>query len=658
MKRNLLLLLFLAAYFIVQTNPLNAGGSQPLWTKSNSVNWQKVTSLGQLVASTPKGLIGINTDTGAELWVITELKNAPESSYEQVPQSPFILVSSAEGGKNIYIVDPVEGKIVFSSLEAGVVEVVDRYFLYQSNKIMVLGSGKSGKSTETVMVDMASGKKLWSKTGAYSFITGARDLGNNEVLITSAFFASKVNAVSGDEIWKSPIDPKTAGMASVLGMLEGFASQKLTKDDIMAQLITTPEKPDLFMIAAQKKNESVKTDSKGAKTVSISYTSVYMAFDISTGKHQWPAVVEMKFPLGVSYAAKQGLVVCSASDGNVNMLSYTDGSRMLGKKGGGLGLKGPGAGMAPLSDGKLLIVSGNGNNSALTVLDPQTGLLTFDKAVKIKGNVNYTSMLPKGVLVGTDAEVNYLNTATGEWYFAEALEGGSGLIADNEESVYVFNTGDNLLYVMETGGTSIKPLSTVPVQFQGKEKPKDVEITSNGILITSDQNLALISKDGKIVFNQYYPAPGVSDFRKALLIASAVRAAYYTAAFTAYSAAFGATSQSINVKDPGSQATKDVTADISRVFGSAAVTGAGYTATYIKMATQRFKATTQAQEYMLIMTTETKKDSKLIQVSKADGKVMTTIPLGKDKQPVYDVDMVEGKLYYMKDASTMECYKF
>ena len=137
-----------------------------------------------------------------------------------------------------------------------------------------------------------------------------------------------------------------------------------------------------------------------------------------------------------------------------------------------------------------------------------------------------------------------------------------------------------------------------------------------------------------------------------------MRAAYYTAAFTTYSAAFGATSQSIHVKDPGSQATKDVTADISRVFGDAAVTGAGYTASYIKMAQQRFKATTQTQEYMLVMTSETKKDSKLLQVSKTDGKVINSIPLGKDKQPIYDVDLVEGKLYYMKDGAKMEAYQF
>jgi len=61
---------------------------------------------------------------------------------------------------------------------------------------------------------------------------------------------------------------------------------------------------------------------------------------------------------------------------------------------------------------------------------------------------------------------------------------------------------------------------------------------------------------------------------------------------------------------------------------------------------------------MLVMTAESKKDVKLLQVSKADGKVMNTIQIGKDKDPIYDVDLVDGKLYYMKDAAKMECYKF
>jgi hypothetical protein len=76
------------------------------------------------------------------------------------------------------------------------------------------------------------------------------------------------------------------------------------------------------------------------------------------------------------------------------------------------------------------------------------------------------------------------------------------------------------------------------------------------------------------------------------------------------------------------------------------------------MAQQRFKATTETPEYNLIMTSPDKTTVQLIQVSKITGEVQSTIQLGKDKNPKYDVDMVDGKLYYMKDAVKMECYKF
>lgn len=637
-----------------------AGGATPLWTKDmkNAILWQKVTSLGLLVASTGKGLIGINTNTGEEMWVIEELKNCPENSYQQIPQSPFITMSSADAARSVYVVNPLRGSIVFSSKAAGLEQVVDKYFLYLSAKILVIGTSQGSKNTEMVMVDMANGSKLWSKSGAYSFTTGVKDLGNNEVLITSAFFASKINATSGEEFWKTGMDPKTAGMASALSMLEGFASKKLTKEEVMAQLIVPPGDEKMFLIAAQKKNESTKTDSKGVKSVSITFSSVYMAFETTSGKHMWTSVVELQQPLGISYASADGLIVCSSSGGNINMLNYANGTRMLGKKGSGLNLKGPAAGMAPLGDGRILIVSGSGSSSSVTILDPKSGMFTIDKAAKIKGMVSYTEILPAGVLVGTDENVNLFNISTGEWYWEKALEGGSHLIASDLQKIYIFNTDDNLLYSMDVSATTAKPLSTTPVAFQGKEKPSAIEITTNGVLITSDQNLALFEASGAVKFNQYFPAPAISDFKKALLIASAVRAAYYTAVYATYSAAFGAASQSIEVKDSQSKATKDVTGSISKAFGDATVKGASYTAAYIAMAQQRFTATTQATDYMLVMTAESKKDVKLLQVSKTDGKVINTIQIGKDKDPVYDVDLVDGKLYYMKDATKMECYKF
>lgn len=647
--------------FIVILNLTNAyaSGIQPLWSKDlkTTINWQKVTPLGQLMLCTGKGIIGVDTKTGDELWVIEELKNSPENSYLPVKQSPFISLSSAEDRNSLYIIDPLNGKILFSSKAAGLEKVTDKFFLYQDFKILVIGNSSS-KTTDLVMADMVSGKKLWSKSGDFSFTTAAKGLGNDEVLITSAFFATKIKASTGEELWKTPIDPRTAGMANLLGKLEGFAAKQITKEDVMAQLITPANQPGLFIIAAQKKNESTKTDSKGAKTVSISYSSVYMAFELATGKHKWAAVVELPNQLGISYPANDGLLVCAGNGGSINMLNYNDGTKMLGKRGGGLGLKGPATGIAPLGDGKLLVVSDQGSNSSLTVLDPKTGLLTFDKAVKLKGTVSYTELLPGGILVGSDKEVNLLNTTSGEWYFENAVEGGAGLIASDNESVYLFNTKDGLAYQMDLKATALKPLNTTPIKFQGKEEPGAIEIINNEIVLTSDQNLAGIDKKGVVKFNSYFPSPTLSDFKKALLIASAVKAAYYTAVMTTYSAAVGVSSQAIQVKDSQTRAAKDITANVSGVLGEAAVTGANYTMAYIKMAQQRFKATTQTQNYMLVMTAESKKDIRLLQVSKSTGAVMNTITIGKDKDPVYDVDMIDGKLYYLKEASTLVCYQF
>ena len=211
---------------------------------------------------------------------------------------------------------------------------------------------------------------------------------------------------------------------------------------------------------------------------------------------------------------------------------------------------------------------------------------------------------------------------------------------------------------MNPNETSVKAINTVPVKFGGKEDANGIEVTEQGILLKSEQNIALMDKSGTIKFNKYFPAPGLSGFKKALLIASAVRAAYNTAALTAYSAAFGGASQSIKVKDADSKIAKDATASVSVMFGEAAASGVGYTVNFIKQANQRFKATSETPNYMLIMTAESSKNIKLVQVSKTTGEVLNTIQIGKDKDPIYDVDMVEGKLYYMKDATKMECYKF
>ncbi|MFM9009184.1 MAG: PQQ-binding-like beta-propeller repeat protein, partial [Bacteroidota bacterium] len=437
--KNSLALLTAVLLFALPASGI-AGGA-PAWTKDmkSAIIWQKVTSLGQLVAATPRGIVGIDPKSGEELWLASEIQNAPESSYEDISNSPFISLGSDEG-KNFCILDPENGKVVFNAKSVGLEKVSDRFFLYQSGKILVIGTSGGGKNTEMIMVEMSTGKKLWNKTGSFTFVTAVKDLGNDEVLTLSAFFAAKINASTGTEIWKQPIDPAMAKMAGLMSSLESFVANNVTREELMTQLITTPHMPGGFIMAGQSKKASVKTDAQGNKTTTYTYSSIFMAFDLAAGTHKWGAVVNKQYPLGISYPIAEGLIISSANTGNLNMLSYADGSTRLGKKGGGVNLKGPAAGAVQLKDGKLLLISNNGENSTLAALDPKSGQLTFEKAAKIDGLVSFTELLPNGVLVGTNEEVNYLNTSSGDWYLEDAIPGGAGCIAGDDKQTFVFNT--------------------------------------------------------------------------------------------------------------------------------------------------------------------------------------------------------------------------
>ncbi|MFM9027991.1 MAG: hypothetical protein ACKOQ6_08340, partial [Bacteroidota bacterium] len=120
--------------FISFINSSIAQGSNA-WTKdfTSAIIWQKVTSLGQLVASTSRGLIGIDPKTGEEIWLTTDALNAPESSFESITNSPFISVGT-DNGKNFCIIDPDNGKMIFNAKSVGLEQVADKHFLYASGK--------------------------------------------------------------------------------------------------------------------------------------------------------------------------------------------------------------------------------------------------------------------------------------------------------------------------------------------------------------------------------------------------------------------------------------------------------------------------------------------------------------------------------------------
>jgi hypothetical protein len=229
-------------------------------------------------------------------------------------------------------------------------------------------------------------------------------------------------------------------------------------------------------------------------------------------------------------------------------------------------------------------------------------------------------------------------------------------VATSNDLTWLFNTKDGLLYVVGNGGGDAKPMGSVPLVFEGKEKPTGLEVLGEGLVVTSDQNLALLNREGEAKVRKYYPAPRESGLVRALKYASAVRAAYYAGAYGYTSAAFGAASQNIQVQDANSAAAKEITAAVSDIYGEGANEAAGAAKRFFQEANARFKATASTNDMHYVLSEATKGQYALVALRKSNGSEVGTIPLGSNKEPQYEVDAITNTVYLLS-GNEVRCFK-
>lgn len=625
-----------------------------------AIMWQKVTSLGNVIASTGTSLIGIDPETGKINWTLNQVQYTVEDRFENIEGTPFFSVTDNKG--TLFIIEPFEGKILFSSAEAGLEKISDKYFLYKSNGILIIGFETGQKAPSMIMVDMTTGKKSWKKDGEFSRISACYDLGNDEFIVSTLFYVFRMTVKTGEVKWKKCIDAKFEAMGSLLTMLDkGAANSSLLSGQVNAALVLTEHANDLVFMAAQKETQKQVKGSDGKTTTTIEYSSFYNAFKLSTGEYAWPKTIEIKGRLGLLIPGKNGLIIThgtmNMNNSAVNMVNYTTGAMLWGKNGKGIDVKGSPVGNAEVN-GKMIISSANDRTSFVYSLNTVTGTMDFEKPAKISGAIQSLETSGNNLLVATDEEIDLFNASTGEFSFEKPLKGNSNNITSADGKIYIMNDKDDMLYILEKGSTAAKPLSKLPVKFQGKEKSGRLEVRDKGILITSDQNIALVDFSGNTAFNKYYAAPGESGWTKALLIANAVYGAYATAVYSYTSAAFGAVSQSIEVKNTDTKIAKDMTRVISDAYGDAASSGMSFTKNCVAAASRRFKASSESSNSMFMMIEIAKKQYGLAQINKETGEKIAVIDMAKDKTPSYDLDIVENKVYYKNGDKKLLAFKF
>lgn len=649
--RELVLLFILVGFGIVAEAQM-----KPLWTRKipEGVRWQMVTPLGHYIVGTPQGIAGINPEKGDVTWKNTKVGAVAANQVQQVGSSPLISVTSNGG---VYMIDPYSGEIRFDSRAAGINEVRDQKVLYQANGILV--SGRNAQNKDVLMMSsLDNGSIVFKIEDDFGRLVAANELAQDAVLVVTLFYNYKINPKTGQVIWKNDVSEANAQMAKMgaLGSLVKQAGANAAQNvQFNVMFYKHPSRP-VFYVASEQEGKPQATSGFTTTTTTgggPSYHTTYMAFDINDGKRLWQKPLDLSGKMGPVHFDEKGLVIMpdDGSNTKINMYDYSTQAGLWGKKGKGISVKGGVYSYMKTSEGFILVSRNSNGKNFISILNPATQTLTFDKPATVDGEVVFSEVSPKGLLYITTEEVNILNVTSGEVLIPKGIRTTPRLTAQKGNTLYVFDLNENVVKSLDKATGAIRVVSA-PVRFEGKEIPASIELRDKGILVSSSQNLAFFDYDGKSIYQKYFEAPREPGLIRALQYAQAVRAAYIGAASYSAAATFQSAGEKTRADDPATGALLDGVGQAYNELGNAAT---DFAKKSFQQANARFKATREGGNFTVILVRQDK-NNVLVKVDKDTGNTAGMIDLGKETAPDYAMDGVTGLVFYNTSAQGISAY--
>jgi len=272
-------------------------------------------------------------------------------------------------------------------------------------------------------------------------------------------------------------------------------------------------------------------------------------------------------------------------------------------------------------------------------VDVASGAPKWKKPVKTKGIVTQMRMTDAGLLVrgipgvgkkgkrDGKAFIDLLDPATGESKWKKPFKDLDDATSFVVEGDHLFIAADRELFKIQIADGSASSMGKF--KFKGNEEPSSLQKMDEGFCLVSSQNVMLMDPAGGEKYHQFYSAPGASGWAKL------------------------ATSAIVMAVNVGSAASAYSRAQYS-----------GQSQTYYLMGnptlSKRFKATQNAEMYSSILTNVEdggRKGPGLVKLDKRTGTEAAKVRLG-DKTPEYELDEIEGRLFFLSDKREITCYAF
>jgi len=633
----------------------------PTWSArlEGEVEWQRVAPFGQLLVKTSQGLTAIDPARGKVLWTHTDLGGLAQDHYEEIAGTSLVALSDGLSRPRLVILDSVDGRIIFDSRSAGVTQVLSRHFLPQSRALLLFGFREGNPATTMFLVDAASGTMRWENnrlaegTGKFTralsaFLQAATNqsgiVGEPMEITSETFLVASVTEIYAVSTRTGAITWKTAN----------------AHDTRSTRFYASPKSPGVVFVGSETTMTAATGSASGGGETVYTY---YSAHRLADGSAAWPRPVRVKGGLNDVIFTADGLLLSpqTGGKGKILLCSYATGESLWGKKGKGIEILGgiinhdwTPAGLV-LTTGYDSAWTNKGEEYYLSLIDSRSGKVRFEEPLRLRGRIVSTRVIPAGLLFTTTSEVNILDLKTGLPLLGEGVRSDGSLVTvDTGRYLYAYGAQKGILHRLDTETGALTTLSKAPVTLEEDEAPFAIEVAADRITVISSQNIIAWRPDGTMLFHAYHPSPRLPVMMRALLRAEQVRMGMAAVAAGAAGAAFASASTQ---QQPGSM-DRAVTAAVATGYAQAGGQLAAASAAYGEAARTRFKASSMATDFVFMMVKNERGSYGLARVSKASGRIEAVIDLGRDKEPIYDVDAVSNMIFYRPTPGTVVGYRF
>ncbi len=597
------------------------------------INWFNLTSLGTVIVSTDDALYSLDPVTGKENWKLDQFAKVSKANYNGIKGSPYIaILEGSVFNMKQNIVDISQGKVVCNTKELGLSYVTKR--LPIPNLGALLFAGQNNKGVALMLVNLLNGQATWTINSVFEKITEQMVADplytNNSIIIATNRRLYKLDATTGALQWKIDYDTKTD---------IPLAGQKVVSDDKESTQANDDSKK-----ASMKETMAAAVSTVFGKFVTLNdkvayyyNTQTITAIDIATGNITWPKT-KLDDPIANVLFDDNGILV--ATDDKKSELMLFDYATGNAKWAEPLKIAGR-ISSIKLTGTKLAVGAAkqNGRNM-VSVVDIISGKSLTASPLKVDGFILDLRIIDNvGLLYRTNQECNILDLNTGKEQWPKSIKYASGGLGLDKGDLTYFIADNSIYEVNNTNGNHKEFASK---KFGKDEIFRTIELMDNGIVVTSDQNVAMIDYAGKLVYHAYHPAPGISTFGKIMNIAAmgVSMAASASEGYQAGASGYGTSSYKNGMEraDRWSNVASAAMSDMSK----------------------RFKASANAKNYKLILTKVTTTDDSgvgLVRVNKQTGKVDGKVVLD-DKKPDYLFDEIDNILFYKDGNKKLVAYNF